>query len=116
MALALTGEQMALVLIRGTGLSVKRQRELLNKLRAAAEREYAEAHANEPKPSPQLSYYHRKRQGLVNVKFAVDPDDAAEFLRMHGGRVLSETGPALSESFQNLIAKTLYFRKCTGED
>jgi hypothetical protein len=117
MALGLTDQQMALVLIIGTGLKVPQQRRLLRRLRQQAQLEFDAQHANDPKPSPQLDYYRRKRLGLVRITFTVDPDDASTFLRGHGVPVFAETGAALSQSFQNLIAKSLYFgRYRTGED
>jgi len=113
MALALTDRQMCLLLVRGSGLSVAKQRQLLRELRRQAQIEFDAKHAHDP-PSPQLSYYHRKRKGLVTIKFTVDPDDAATFLRQSGIPVYAETGAGLSEGFANLVARTLYFGRYGG--
>jgi len=104
MALALTDAQMCLVLIRCTGLKVTQQRELLRLLARQANLKYA---ASE-KQSRQRAYYHRKKKGLVVIRFEADPDDAAQFLREVGIRVTGEDGKSLSTAFSELLPRWLY--------
>ena len=61
-----------------------------------------------------MSYYRKRKRGLVTVKFEVDPDDAATFLRQNGIPVFDESGRGLSEAFANLIPKALYFGRYLG--
>jgi hypothetical protein len=104
-ALALTEQTLAKILIAGTGLSPKRQRRLLRTL------------ANAVDPSPQLEHYRRRRRGEVRISFCADPDDAAEALRVLGVPVVGEDAASLSQAFGELIPRLLYFNHYgDGED
>jgi hypothetical protein len=106
--LALTDEQMARVLLAGTGLRVGQQRKLLRELRQQADKEWDATHPPKP-PSRNARCMRRIRNGDVRVSFVLDPQDAAAFMHSEGIALVGIADrETLSAAFQMWWQRLVY--------